>query len=121
MTERSHTTSNPASWDDAVGAWRDDATGELLSPHRYHCCRHCGRMPVPVAVVIPADISHTGHARMAVAQVDACIADIVRRLNAGATEPVTRGACCGHGVHEGEILLQDGRTLAVRNQCDSTD
>jgi hypothetical protein len=71
---------------------------------------------VPVAVVIPADLSHTGEARVAVKPIDACIADIVRRLNAGAAGAVTRGSCCGHGKGTPEIELQDGRVIRVEGK-----
>lgn len=67
---------------------------------------------VPVTVVIPADLSYTGEQRVDVKRVDSCIAPIVRALvQAGI---VTRGSCCGHGIGDGEILLQDGRKLVVR-------
>ncbi len=76
-------------------------------------CRSCKREPVPVALFIPADLSHTGADRYAIKPIDACIADIVRRLNAGATEPVTRSSCCGHGYGPGEIILADGRKMLI--------
>lgn len=69
---------------------------------------------VDVNVMIPAELSHTGQARWAVKPIDQCLSDIVRALNLGITEPVTAGACCGHGQGPGEILLCDGRVLVVR-------
>jgi len=63
--------------------------------------------------MVPANLSHTGEARLKLAPIDACIADLVRRLNAGATEPLTAGACCGHGDGPGEIALADGRKLTL--------
>lgn len=76
-------------------------------------CPHCGRPPVPVPVMIPADLSHTGESYIAIKPIDACLADVVRRLNAGTTQPVTSGCCCGHGKSRGTILLHDGRILTV--------
>lgn len=76
-------------------------------------CRHCKRDDELVAVMVPAELSHQGRAYLKLATIDACIADIIRRLNAGATEPVTRGCCCGHGDGPGEIILQDGRSLTL--------
>lgn len=46
--------------------------------------------------------------------VDRCVAPIVKALNDGGV--VTAMACCGHGKHEGFILLADGRVLAVLPQ-----
>lgn len=66
---------------------------------------------VPVEVTVPADLSHTGHDRRCVVQVDACIAPIVRALNAGGIQ--TRSSCCGHGRGPSSILLADGRELTV--------
>jgi hypothetical protein len=66
---------------------------------------------VLMEVPIPAHLSHTGEARMAVKGIDACIAPIVAALNAGGI--ATTGCCCGHGKRAGDILLLDGRTLLV--------
>jgi hypothetical protein len=71
------------------------------------------RDTVDVRVPIPADLSHTGEARWAVKPIDAPIADIVRALNEGGV--LTRSSCCGHG-ERGEIVLQDGRRLAVMEE-----
>jgi hypothetical protein len=68
---------------------------------------------VPLAVPIPAGLSHTGEARWAVKPVDSCIAPIVRALNDAGI--YTAACCCGHGERDGEIVLQDGRTLVVRS------
>jgi hypothetical protein len=66
----------------------------------------------PVAVVIPADLSCTGEERLATKGIDSCIASIVEALhNAGIK---TRASCCGHGRGDGEIVLDDGRTLIIR-------
>ncbi len=65
----------------------------------------------PVAVQIPADLSFTGRMRLAVKEVDLCLAPLVAALvNAGI---VTRSSCCGHGKGPGEIMLQDGRRLVI--------
>lgn len=72
-------------------------------------CDHGDTVPVPV--VIPAHLSATGQARLAVKPADRCIAPIVEALNAGGV--LTAGSCCGHGRAAGEIPLQDGRWLIV--------
>lgn len=44
--------------------------------------------------------------------VDACIAPLVKALNrAGSIGTVA--SCCGHGRHPGNIMLADGRELAI--------
>ncbi len=113
MTVTAQMGGHPVVWDEQQGLWLYEGSGEV-APSPDMPCRKCGLVPIPVAVVIPAEGSCTGESRVAVKSVDACIADLVRRLNAGATEPVTRGSCCGHGDEEGSILLCDGRTLVLR-------
>ena len=66
---------------------------------------------VDLPVTMAAVDSHTGRARDGVKAVDACIADIVRALNAGGV--LTSNSCCGHGAANGWILLHDGRRLEV--------
>lgn len=44
--------------------------------------------------------------------IDFCIADIVAALNAANIRTMT--SCCGHGIMEGSIILEDGRELIVR-------
>lgn len=94
------------------GAWRydDDSTpaSDTARP-----CNHCGKPPGLVAVVKPAWTSCTGKERLAAVPVDACLVDLVRRLNAGAEKPVTAGSCCGHGRAPGSIRLADGRDLII--------
>lgn len=46
-------------------------------------------------------------------EVDLCIADIVASLNAANIKTVA--SCCGHGVQDGIISLDDGRELIVKN------
>jgi hypothetical protein len=62
-------------------------------------------------VKIPADLSCTGQARWREIPIDACIAPIVRALQAAGID--MRGSCCGHGKTTGHIDLQDGRGLIV--------
>lgn len=66
---------------------------------------------VIVGVTVPADLSHSGNAYTRGIGVDACIADIVVALEKAGIH--MRGSCCGHGKRDGEIHLQDGRTLLV--------
>lgn len=66
-----------------------------------------------VPVKVQAELSHTGEERWALKGIDSCIASIVRALQEGGID--MRGSCCGHGNSEGEIVLQDGRTLVVKN------
>ncbi len=44
--------------------------------------------------------------------IDYCIHHIVAALNAGGV--VTTACCCGHGQRDGQIVLEDGRTLIVK-------
>ncbi len=104
---------HPTEWDDDRGIWVYRDTREL-APDEARPCTHCDLKQVPVAVVIPRGNSSTGKTRVAIKPVDACVADLVRRLNAGATEPVTTASCCGHGNAEGCIILADGRRLIIR-------
>jgi len=64
-------------------------------------------------VKIPADLSCNGQEKWKHAKVDRCIAPIVKALQEGGID--MRGSCCGHGQWEGEIKLQDGRTLCIHN------
>lgn len=71
-------------------------------------CTHCGRAPVMVDVLVPAETSHTGEPRWKKAPIDACIANQVRIMQNEARRtgrPQTAGACCGHGKAPGEIRL----------------
>ena len=45
--------------------------------------------------------------------IDFCIADIVAALNAA--NITTIASCCGHGVMDGDIRLEDGRVLTVKH------
>jgi len=117
VTARSILNGAPIVWDEQQGVWRYEADGAVVAGDGEgfptERCRLCGDCPVPVPVVVPAEQSCTGETRVAIKPIDACLADVVRRLNAGATEPVTTGCCCGHGEGRGSILLADGRELRV--------
>ena len=45
--------------------------------------------------------------------IDICIADIVAALNAGNIRTVA--SCCGHGKMDGNIALEDGRVITIKN------
>jgi hypothetical protein len=66
---------------------------------------------VRVRVRIPADLSCSGRAHWKRAQIDRCIAPLVKALQEGGID--MRGSCCGHGRGEGYIGLQDGRLLRI--------
>ena len=44
--------------------------------------------------------------------IDWCIHQIIAALNAGGVE--TFSSCCGHGVHDGEIVLENRRVLIIK-------
>ena len=44
-------------------------------------------------------------------EIDLCIADIVAALNAA--NIATEASCCGHGKHNGNIVLEDGRWIDI--------
>jgi hypothetical protein len=67
---------------------------------------------VALRVLVPANLSHTGAARWATKDIDRCIAPIVDALNTAGI--FTANSCCGHGERDGEIILQDGRTIIIR-------
>ena len=48
-----------------------------------------------------------------VVSIDKCIHHIVAALNAGGV--FTEACCCGHGKMLGNIVLEDGRWLAIYN------
>ncbi len=67
-----------------------------------------------VRVKISSDLSCDEKDKWKDAQIDACIADIVNALQKGGID--MRGSCCGHGLRDGEINLQDGRTLIIKHK-----
>lgn len=73
-------------------------------------CKH-GTIKL-VRVQIPADLSCSGRAKWKRMKIDACIAPIVSALQIAGIN--MRGSCCGHGKRNGQIKLQDGRTLIIR-------
>jgi len=75
-------------------------------------CPKCNHKPVGVRVKIPADLSHTNKVLWKVAGIDYCIAPIVEALQKAGID--MRGSCCGHGENDGNILLQDGRVLIIK-------
>lgn len=64
-----------------------------------------------VEVTVAADLSHTGVEYVRPFGIDACIAPLMRALNAGGI--VTRQSCCGHEKGPGRIDLADGRVLHI--------
>jgi len=66
-----------------------------------------------VNVKILADLSCTGKEKWKNAKIDKCIAPIVKALQVAEID--MRGSCCGHGRTDGEIPLQDGRTIIIKN------
>lgn len=66
---------------------------------------------IKVNVKIPADLDRTGEVHWRDELIDSCVAKIVAALQKAGID--MRGSCCGHGKSEGEIHLQDGRTLLV--------
>lgn len=83
--------------------------GRHVAVHRV-MCEHGDT--VPVRVHSPGWLTHSGEAEWRTVPVDRCIAPIVELLVASGV--YTSGACCGHGNGPGEILLQDGRAVEVR-------
>ncbi len=69
---------------------------------------------VEVNVKIPADLSHTCKEYWKMMNIDKCIAPIVKALQEGGID--MRFSCCGHRMEEGEIILQDGRVLIIKNE-----
>ena len=112
MTARSHVTGNPIRFNEETQIWEyADSAPVLPKPRR---CFKCGKEPVLVRVKIPADLSSTGKIKWRECSIDACIAPIVKALQEGGID--MRGSCCGHGEHEGDIHLQDGRTLIILDE-----
>lgn len=44
--------------------------------------------------------------------IDYCIADIVAALNAA--NIITVASCCGHGIGDATIILEDGRYITIK-------
>ena len=71
---------------------------------------------VNVVVKVPADLSSTGKDKWRVYAMDKCLAPIVSALQKAGID--MRGSCCGHGKCNGDIHLQDGRILIIKNNAD---
>lgn len=69
---------------------------------------------VNVVVIVPADLSSTGKEAWRTKAIDRCIAPIVHALQNANID--MRSSCCGHGKGDGEIILQDGRTLVIKQE-----
>jgi len=67
---------------------------------------------VSLCVNVPANLSHNGESRWCIKEIDSCIAPIIQALNDGGI--LTSNSCCGHGNADGEIILQDGRILQIK-------
>jgi hypothetical protein len=67
-----------------------------------------------VLVKIPDDLSHSGKEYFELKPIDKCIAPIVEALQKARIW--TRCSCCGHGKGDGEIKLQDGRTIIIKSK-----
>ena len=79
-------------------------------------CKNCCEFPILVKVKIPADLSSTGEEEWKIDQIDACIAPIVKALQEGEID--MRGSCCGHGIMDGDIHLQDVIILIIKKDGD---
>lgn len=75
-------------------------------------CKHGNE--IDVRVKMPADLDRTGEEHWRVKPIDGCIAPIVKALQKAGIN--MRGSCCGHDKCEGEIHLQDGRTILILNK-----
>lgn len=60
---------------------------------------------------VPVEVTAPGGERTT-KQIDSCMADIVRALDAAGI--IMQHSCCGHGKGRGDILVADGRTLIVQ-------
>ncbi len=70
----------------------------------------------PIKVKILSDLSCTGKEKWKNAQIDECIAPLIEALQIAGID--MRGSCCGHGKMDGDIHLQDGRVLVIKNNAD---
>jgi hypothetical protein len=108
MTAKSH--SNGHEIEFVNGHWVYSDTKKDVSNERE--CADCCRETEEVYVYVPFNLSSTGESKSKYAKIDKCIAPIVRALQSGGI--YMRGSCCGHGERDGEILLEDGRTLIIK-------
>lgn len=61
--------------------------------------------------IVEMELPVVGDIRCGVADIDSCIAPIIKALNDGGV--ITKGCCCGHGEVMGYIHLAGGRYLGV--------
>lgn len=66
-------------------------------------CKHGKTVEMELPVV--------GEIRHGIADIDLCIAPIIKALNNGGV--ITKGCCCGHGEIMGYIHLTNGKYLGV--------
>lgn len=66
-------------------------------------CKHGNTIEMELPIV--------GDFRFGIADIDLCIAPIIKALNDGGI--ITKGCCCGHGEVMGYIHLKDKRYLGV--------
>lgn len=107
MTAKSYPRGHETIYNEDENKWEPEV------PENAPCAR-CGKPPVSVLLEVPADLSHTGRPYTKACKIDACIAPIVKALNKAGIK--TRACCCGHGRHEGNIVLEDGRTLIIKEK-----
>lgn len=75
-------------------------------------CEHGDTVSVRVKIV--ADLACDGVEKWKDAQIDRCIAPLVRALQRGGID--MRACCCGHGKRNGHIILADGRAMVLRTE-----
>ncbi len=109
MTVTSKDTGRDIEWAGNYWIYSDTKKKVTGSPR---ACPKCGHKPIGVRVKIPADLSHTNKVLWKVVGIDYCIAPIVEALQKAGID--MRGSCCGHGENDGNILLQDGRVLIIK-------
>jgi hypothetical protein len=71
----------------------------------------CSKTKV-VKVIIARDLSYTGRERIKEAQIDKCIAPLVKELQTFGIN--MRSSCCGHGEIHGHIILSDRTELKIK-------
>lgn len=114
MAARSWAAGHPIEFDGKD--WRFSDTGGVVHPRP---CADCSRATVPVRVWLQAELSCTRKARWKKAQIDACLAPIVKALQRAGID--MRSSCCGHGKGSGEIILADGRILKIHERKEAED
>lgn len=116
MTARSQSSGHPTVW--INGEWLYEDT--LTEDDESRPCAKCGKKGVKVAIkkpdqccsIGPYDCTTYMNSKHEVIEVDYCISHIVAALNAA--NITTIASCCGHGKQDGNILLEDGNELVLR-------